>query len=294
MPFFVRPGSRVKEPISTLPGQYRFSPDRLLTELDAVSRAGLLAIMLFGVPDRKDTRASGACSRRGIVQQAIRLIKKKFPRLVVIADTCLCEYMSHGHCGVIRRKNGGYEIANDETLKILGRTAVSQAEAGADVIAPSDMMDGRVRAVRNSLDRAGLSGIPILSYAAKYASSFYGPFREAAHSSPSFGDRKTYQMHYANRKEALKEIESDIEEGADMVMVKPALAYLDILRDAREKFGIPLAAFNVSGEYAFVKWAAANGWNERELVLEILTSIHRAGAGLVITYHAQDAARWLS
>lgn len=293
MPFFVRSGENVKESIRTMPGQFRYSWDQLLFELENLVGLGLPAVLLFGIPDRKDEKASGAYAKQGVIQTAIREIKKRFPELVVIADTCLCEYMSHGHCGIVRKEGESYEILNDETLELLAKTTVSQAEAGADMVAPSDMMDGRVLAIRQALDAQHFKQIPILSYSAKYASAFYGPFREAAYSAPQFGDRRSYQMDIANRDEALREISIDIEEGADMVMVKPALAYLDVIRDAKETFHFPLAAFNVSGEYAFVKWAAGEGWDERSLVLEVLTAIKRAGADLILTYHAMDAARWL-
>lgn len=299
MPYFVVPGENKKEAIQAMPGQFRYSTDRLLFEMEELVKNGISAVMLFGIPEKKDEKASGAYAKEGIIQQAIREIKKRFQNLLVMADTCLCEYMSHGHCGIVQEEGRFGQvpairrILNDETLDLLMKTAVSQAEAGADVIAPSDMMDGRVQAIRRALDSKGFSHIPILSYAAKYASVFYSPFREAAFSAPQFGDRKSYQMDTANRKEALREIRLDIEEGADMVMVKPALAYLDIIRDAREAFEVPLAAFNVSGEYAFVKWAGQNGWDENALILEILTSIKRAGADVIITYHAADAALWL-
>ena len=294
MPYFVVPGEKRKELIQSMPGQFRYSIDLLLPEVERLAGNGGLALMLFGIPEKKDEKASGAYSKDGVVQQAIREIKQRFPSILVMADTCLCEYMSHGHCGVIHRSGEDYQILNDESLDLLMKAAVSQAEAGADVIAPSDMMDGRVQAIRRALDAKGFGNIPILSYSAKYSSVFYSPFRDAAFSAPQFGDRKSYQMDAANRKEALREIRLDIEEGADMVMVKPALSYLDIIRDAREAFNVPLAAFNVSGEYAFVKWAGQNGWDEKALILEILTSIKRAGADTIITYHAAEAASWLA
>ncbi len=294
MPFFVRTGENIKESIKAMPGQFRYSPDQLLFEIENLLRIGLSSVLLFGIPEKKDEKASEAYAQQGAVQQAAREIKKRFREVVVITDTCLCEYMSHGHCGIVREKAGAYEVLNDETLDLLAKAALSQVEAGADVVAPSDMMDGRILAIRKMLDGHGFSHIPILSYAAKYASQFYSPFRDAAHSAPQFGDRKSYQMDMANRREALREIEMDIEEGADMVMVKPALAYLDVIRDARETFRFPLAAFNVSGEYAFVKWAGEHGWDEKALTLEILTAIKRAGADVIITYHAREAARWLS
>ena len=275
-----------------MPGIFRYSPDQLLCEIDDLIKLGLSTVILFGIPDKKDDQASDAYAKNGVVQVTIREVKKRFPELIVIADTCLCEYMSHGHCGIVQGKDDTYEILNDESLDLLVRAALSQVEAGADVVAPSDMMDGRVQAIRKGLDEKGFGQVPILSYAAKYSSVFYGPFREAALSSPQFGDRKSYQMDSANREEALREISMDIEEGADMVMVKPALAYLDVIRDAKETFHFPLAAFNVSGEYAFVKWAAREGWDEKAVVFEILTAIKRAGADIIITYHAMDVARW--
>jgi len=247
-------------------------------------------MLIFGIPDHKDEIASSAYDKNGVTQRAVRKIKKKYPELIIIADVCLCEYMSHGHCGVVC----GDKIMNDETLPLLSKMAVSLAESGADIIAPSDMMDGRVAALRNALDTAGFFDIPILSYSAKFASGYYSPFRDAAESSPSFGDRRTYQMDFANGREALREIADDIEEGADMVMVKPALAYLDVLRSAREKYDLPIAAYNVSGEYSMVKAAAQLGWiDEKRIVLENLTAIKRAGADIIITYHALDAVKWL-
>lgn len=294
MPFFIEAGVSGREPIQAMPGQFRYSQESLLPEIDRLLERGILAILLFGIPSHKDEMASGAYAEDGVIQSALRMIKKHFPQVIVIADTCLCEYMSHGHCGIVRQSGERWDVLNDETLTLLVKTAVSQAQAGADVIAPSDMMDGRVAAIRNGLDAAGLHHIPILSYAAKFASAFYGPFRDAAKSAPQFGDRRSYQLDGANHREALREIALDLEEGADMVMVKPALAYLDVIRDVRELFRAPLAAYNVSGEYAFVKWAAREGWDEKALVLEILNSIKRAGADVIITYHALDAADWLS
>ncbi|MGQ9567953.1 MAG: porphobilinogen synthase [Anaerolineae bacterium] len=290
-PLFVMPGKGRAEEILSMPGQFRFTVDRLSAEAEEVARLGIPGVILFGIPEAKDEVASGAYAPDGIVQQAVRAIKGAVPELVVVTDVCLCEYMSHGHCGVVREGL----VDNDATLELLARTAVSLAEAGADMVAPSDMMDGRVAAIRQALDEAGFPLVPILSYAAKYASAFYGPFREAACSAPAFGDRRSHQMDPANRREALREIALDLEEGADAVMVKPALAYLDVLREARRRFEVPLAAYNVSGEYAMVKAAAARGWlDERAIVLEILTAIKRAGADWILTYHAKDACRWLA
>ncbi len=290
-PLFVIPGTgRERRPISSLPGVAQLTVEALREEAERISALGLPAVLLFGLPESKDTQASGAYAEDGIVQRAIRALKADNPALLVFTDVCLCEYMSHGHCGIVE----GERVLNDPSLELLARTAVSHAAAGADVIAPSDMMDGRVGAIRRALDGQGFSETPILSYAAKYASAMYGPFREAADSAPAFGDRRTYQMDPANRREALKEVEQDIAEGTDMVMVKPALSYLDIIRDVRGLTHLPVAAYNVSGEYAMVKAAAANGWlEERATALEILTSIKRAGADMIFTYHAKDAARWL-
>ncbi|MGC8838043.1 MAG: porphobilinogen synthase [Anaerolineae bacterium] len=290
-PLFVMPGRGQAEEIPSMPGQFRFTVDRLPAEVEEAARLGIPAVILFGIPEAKDELASGAYAPDGIVQRAIRAVKRAVPEMVVVADVCLCEYMSHGHCGVVR--DG--VVDNDATLELLARTAVSLAEAGADMVAPSDMMDGRVAAIRQALDAQGFPLVPILSYAAKYASAFYGPFRDAACSAPAFGDRRSHQMDPANRREAMREIAQDLEEGADAVMVKPALAYLDVLREARRRFDVPLAAYNVSGEYAMVKAAAARGWlDERAIVLEILTAIKRAGADWILTYHAKDACRWLS
>jgi porphobilinogen synthase len=273
-----------------MPGQYRLSVDQLSQEAEEIFRLGIPAVLLFGLPERKDDTGSGAYDEHGIVQKAARLIKRSTPELLVITDVCLCEYTSHGHCGLVDEG----QVLNDKTLELLARTAVSQAAAEADIVAPSAMMDGQVQAIREALDAAGFDNIPIMSYAAKYASAFYGPFREAAGSTPHFGDRKAYQMDPPNVREALKEIELDIAQGADIIMVKPALAYLDVIRLAREKFGHPLAAYNVSGEYAMVKAAAQNGWLEEERVVsEILAAIKRAGADILITYFAKDVARQL-
>jgi len=266
----------------------------MLTEATRAHAMGVPAVLLFGLPDRKDARASGAYAHNGIVQQAVRLLKKELPQLLVITDVCLCEYMSHGHCGVVHRGAHGARILNDPTLKLLARTAASHAEAGADIVAPSDMMDGRVRAIRAELDRVGLADTPIMSYAAKFASAFYGPFREAAESTPQFGDRRSYQMDPANANEAMREVALDIQEGADIVMVKPALAYLDIIQRVKTEFGYPTAAYAVSAEYSMVKAAAANGWiDERAVTLESLLAMRRAGADILITYAAVDVAKWL-
>jgi porphobilinogen synthase len=290
MPYFLTEGEGVKDEIKSMPGQFRFSIDEFLRELEELESLNIQNILLFGIPAAKDPQASQACDSKGVIQRSIREIKKRFSNLTVITDVCLCEYMSHGHCGVVK----GDEVINDETLELLRKAVLSHAEAGADIVAPSDMMDGRVRAIRGVLDEKGFKDLPILSYAAKYASSFYGPFREAASSAPEFGDRKSYQMDPANVREALREMELDIEEGADILMIKPALPFLDVIRAAREKFNIPLAAYNVSGEYAMVKAAACAGYlDEEKAVLEILTSISRAGAGIILTYHAKDIARWL-
>lgn len=289
-PLFVVEGENVKEEISSMPGVFHFSLDRLGEELDEVVSLGIPSVILFGVPNEKDAVGSQAYHDHGITQEAIRFTKDRHPELVVIADTCLCQYTDHGHCGVI--ENG--VILNDESLDLLARTAVSQAKAGADIIAPSNMMDGFVAAIRYGLDQAGFENTPIMSYGVKYSSAYYGPFREAAHSTPQFGDRKTYQMDPANRLEALREAGSDIEEGADFMIVKPALSYLDIIREVRDNFDVPIVAYNVSGEYAMVKAAALNGWvDEKQIVLETLLSMKRAGADILMTYHAKDAARWL-
>jgi porphobilinogen synthase len=278
-----------------MPGVFQLSPDELLREASQAYKAGVPAVLLFGIPDRKDTRATGAYAANGIVQQAVRLLKKELPQLLVITDVCLCEYMSHGHCGIVQTDSKGGRILNDPTLKLLARTAGSHAQAGADIVAPSDMMDGRVAAIRKALDAAGFTNTPILSYAAKFASAFYGPFREAADSTPQFGDRRSYQMDGANLREAMREIALDIDEGADMVMVKPAMPYLDVIAAARARFDLPIAAYQVSGEYAMIEAAARNNWIDRDRVmLESLTSIRRAGASIILTYYAKDAARLLA
>ncbi len=290
-PLFVVSGAgRERRAIAPLPGVFQLTVDALRDEAERIARLGLPAVLLFGLPETKDEAATGAWADNGIVQTAVRALKADNPDLLVFTDVCLCEYMSHGHCGIVQ----GERILNDPSLELLARTAVSHATAGADVVAPSDMMDGRVGALRAALDSQGFSETPLLSYAAKYASAFYGPFREAADSAPQFGDRRTYQMDPANRREALKEVAQDIAEGADMIMVKPALSYLDVVREVRDLTHLPVAAYNVSGEYAMVKAAAANGWlDERATALEILLSIKRAGADFILTYHAKDAARWL-
>lgn len=289
-PMFVVEGENIKNPVESMPNVYQYSLDRMDEILNEVEKSGISGILIFGVPKHKDEYATEAYNDNGITQQAVRYIKKNYPSLIIIADVCLCEYTSHGHCGVVC----GEKILNDETLPLLSKMAVSLAKAGADIIAPSDMMDGRVSAIRNALDENGFIDTPILSYSAKFASAYYSPFRDAAESAPEFGDRKTYQMDYANGREALREIADDISEGADMVMVKPALAYLDIIKSAREKFDLPLVAYNVSGEYAMVKAAAQNGWiDEKKIVSENMIAIKRAGADIIITYHALDVAKWI-
>ena len=294
LPLFVRSGRKLRRPIAAMPGVFQLSPDELAREAGQAHEAGVPAVLLFGIPETKDDRASGAYAPKGIVQQAVRLLKKELPHLLVITDVCLCEYMAHGHCGIVRRDRAGAEVLNDPTLKLLARAAASHVEAGADMVAPSDMMDGRVRAIRAQLDELGFVNTPILSYAAKFASAFYGPFREAAESAPKFGDRRSYQMDAANAAEALREVALDIQEGADIVMVKPALAYLDILYRVKTEFGYPTAAYAVSAEYSMVKAAAANGWiDERAVTLEGLLALRRAGADILITYAAAQAARWL-
>lgn len=290
-PIFVAEGENIMNPVDSMPGVYQYSIDNLEKILPQIAQSGISGILIFGVPAHKDELASEAYNDSGVTQQAVRYIKQHYPQLIIIADVCLCEYTSHGHCGMIC----GEKILNDETLPLLAKMSVSLAKAGADIIAPSDMMDGRVAAIRSALDENGLADVPIMSYSAKFASGYYSPFRDAADSAPSFGDRRTYQMDPANGREALREIEDDIEEGADMVMVKPALAYLDVLKAARERFELPIAAYNVSGEYSMVKAAAKLGWiDEQRIVLENLTAIKRAGADIIITYHALDAVKWLA
>ena len=294
LPLFVRPGRKLRRPVNAMPGVSQLSPDETLREAARAAAAGVPAVLLFGIPDRKDSRAAGAYAANGIVQQAIRLLKKELPQLLVITDVCLCEYMDHGHCGIVRQGKTGARILNDPSLKLLARTAASHAQAGADMVAPSDMMDGRVRAIRQQLDQLGLDEIPIMSYAAKFASAFYGPFREAAESTPKFGDRRSYQMDAGNAAEALREVALDIAEGADLVMVKPALAYLDIIHQVKTQFGYPTAAYSVSAEYSMVKAAAAKGWiDERAVTLESLLAMRRAGADILITYAAVEVAGWL-
>jgi porphobilinogen synthase len=290
-PMFVCPGSKVRQEVSSMPRIHQQSVDQIMEECREVEGLGLPGVILFGLPETKDPRGASSTSAQGVVQRAIEAIRKANLKLLVITDVCLCEYTDHGHCGVI--ENG--EVANDATIAILAEQALSHARAGADVVAPSDMMDGRVAAIREKLDEHKFEHIPILSYAAKYCSGFYGPFREAAQSAPQFGDRRSYQMDPANAREALKEVALDLEEGADMVMVKPALPYLDVIRQIRDAFQVPVAAYNVSGEYAMLKAAVQKGWlDEQRVVLEVLTSIQRAGAGIILTYHAKDAARWLN
>lgn len=289
-PIFVEEGENIRKPVDSMPGIYRYSVDMLDELLEKIYSSGISGLLIFGIPTHKDELASSAYDDNGVTQQAIRKIKRSYPELIVIADVCLCEYTSHGHCGVVC----GEKILNDATLPLLSKMAVSLAKAGADIIAPSDMMDGRVAAIRGALDADGFADIPILSYSAKFASAYYSPFRDAAESAPGFGDRRTYQMDCANGREAMREIADDIAEGADMVMVKPALAYLDVLKAARERFELPIAAYNVSGEYSMVKAAAQLGWiDEKRIVMENLTAIKRAGADIIITYHAIDAAKWL-
>jgi porphobilinogen synthase len=289
-PMFICPGRGVRQEVPSMPGVYQQSVDRSLEECREVESLGIPAVLLFGLPEHKDERGSEAAAPDAPVQRAVEAVRKAKLKLLVITDVCLCEYTSHGHCGVV--KDG--EVLNDPTVEILAEVALSHARAGADIVAPSDMMDGRVAAIRRKLDQNGFTEVAILAYAAKYCSAFYGPFREAAQSAPQFGDRRTYQMDPANAREALREIALDLEEGADMVMVKPALPYLDVIRAVRERFDVPLAAYNVSGEYAMVKAAARNGWlDEQRAVLEILTGIRRAGADVILTYHAKDVARWL-
>ncbi len=294
LPLFVRPGRNVRQAVQSMPGVFQLSSDELVRESVRAFENGVNAILLFGIPERKDNRASGAYSAKGIVQRAVRELKKELPQLLVITDVCLCEYMSHGHCGIVERRSGQVRVLNDPSLKLLAQAAVSHAEAGADMVAPSDMMDGRVRAMREALDKAGFTELPVMSYAAKFASGFYGPFREAAESAPQFGDRRSYQMDPPNAEEALREVALDIQEGADIVMVKPALAYLDILYRVKERFGYPTAAYAVSAEYSMIKAAAAKGWiDEKAVMLESLLAMRRAGADILITYAAVQVATWL-
>jgi porphobilinogen synthase len=308
-PLFVCPGEGVRKEVRSMPGVFNLSVDEAVKEAREVKSLGIPSVILFGLPESKDEKATGAWAEDGIVQRAARAIKAEVPDLLLMGDVCLCEYMSHGHCGIIRKANGtrsvgaaaattigvdDYEIVNDASLEILAKTAVSQAKAGMDIIAPSDMMDGRIEAIREALDTEGFENIPVLSYAAKYASGFYGPFREAADSAPQFGDRRSYQMDPANAREAMREIELDLAEGADMIMVKPAISYLDIIAKARELFDVPIAAYQVSGEYAMIEAAAKNGWIDRDRVMmESLLSIRRAGASIILTYFAKDASKLL-
>ncbi|MEQ9357301.1 porphobilinogen synthase [Coleofasciculus chthonoplastes] len=293
-PLFAVPGEGIAQEVKSMPGVYQLSVDKIVAEAKEVYDLGIPSIILFGIPDNKDVEATGAWHDCGIVQKAATAVKEAVPELVIIADTCLCEYTSHGHCGYLEVGDLSGRVLNDPTLELLKKTAVSQAKAGADIIAPSGMMDGFVQAIRTGLDEAGFEDTPILSYAAKYASAYYGPFRDAAESPPQFGDRSTYQMDPANSQEALKEVELDIAEGADMLMIKPALAYMDIIWRVKEATNLPVAAYNVSGEYSMVKAAALNGWiDEQKVVMETLTGFKRSGADLILTYHAKDAARWL-
>ena len=297
MPLFVRPGKNVRNKISSMPGNYQFSVDELVKEAKKIAALGIPAVILFGIPNKKDAIGSEGYKKNNIVSRAIKAIKDKVEDLVVITDICLCEYTDHGHCGIVKKGKQGedFTIDNDATLELLGEMAHSHVEAGADMVAPSDMMDGRIGAVRAVLDDSGFDQIPIMAYAAKYASAYYGPFREAAESPPQFGDRRSYQMDPPNTDEALREAALDIEEGADIIMVKPALPYLDVIHRVKQEFGYPVAAYNVSGEFALVKAAAARKWvDERKIVIETLMSIKRAGADMILTYHAMDAAKWLS
>jgi porphobilinogen synthase len=290
LPLFARSGKKLRREINAMPGVFQMSPDEILREAERAHSLGVPAVLLFGIPDKKDAKASGAYAENGIVQQTVRLLKKELPELLVITDVCLCEYMEHGHCGIVH----GGKVLNDPSLKLLAQTAASHTEAGADIVAPSDMMDGRVAAIRAALDKSGFIDTPIMSYAAKFASAFYGPFREAAESTPKFGDRRSYQMDAANANEAIREVALDVQEGADIVMVKPGIAYLDIIHRVKAEFGLPTAAYAVSGEHAMIKAAAAKGWiDERAVTLESLLAMRRAGADILITYAAADAARWL-
>ncbi len=289
-PLFVVPGSGIKTPISTMPGQYHLSADKLVDEVKSARDLGIPAVILFGLPETKDEIASSAYDPEGVVQRALMALKKEIRDVVLITDVCLCEYTSHGHCGLLE----GTEVDNDATLELLAKTALSHVRAGADMVAPSDMMDGRVAQIRALLDEEGFSHIPIMSYAAKFASAFYGPFREAARSAPAFGDRRSYQMDPANIREAIREVSMDIEEGADIIMVKPAMAFMDVIARVRDEFDMPVAAYSVSGEYAMIKAAAEKGWlDEKQVALELLTGIKRAGADMILTYFAPQAARWI-
>ncbi len=294
MPLFIRPGKKQKRPISSMPGNFQYSIDEMAKVLPEIQRLGVPGIILFGIPDRKDAKASGAYAKNGIIQLAMKEAKVVAPDLIVMADLCFCEYTDHGHCGIVQKNKNGFSLDNDATLKLIEKTAVAQAEAGADVIAPSGMIDGMVGAIRTALDKAGFQDRAILAYAAKYASAFYGPFREAAESPPQFGDRTTYQMDPCNAREAVREVEMDVEEGADMLMVKPGLPYLDVIAEVSSTFGLPTAAYSVSGEFSMIRAAVERGWlDERKTVLESLTCIKRAGADFILTYEALNAARWL-
>ena len=289
-PMFVKEGTNIKEEIPSMQGQYRYSPDTLLFELEHLSNIGIRSVMLFGIPNHKDAYASGAYAQDGVIQTALQLAKKEFPNLYYITDVCLCEYTSHGHCGMLC----GETVDNDSTLPVLAKTALSHVQAGADMVAPSDMMEGRILVIRRELDKHGYTNTPIMSYAVKYASAFYGPFRDAAGSAPAFGDRKTYQMDYHNRKEALKKAEQDIAQGADIIMVKPAMSYLDIVRETANQFHVPVAAYSVSGEYAMIEAAANAGLVDREaLIFETAVGIYRAGANILISYHAKELAKFM-
>jgi porphobilinogen synthase len=294
LPLFVCPGKKIRRPVNAMPDVFQLSVDELVKEAERAFALRVPAVLLFGIPAKKDSRASGAYASNGIVQQAVRTLKKAIPGLLVITDVCLCEYMDHGHCGIVEPGNRTGRVLNDPTLKLLAQTAASHAEAGADIVAPSDMMDGRVRAIRGRLDQDGFADVPIMSYAAKFASAFYGPFREAAESAPKFGDRRSYQMDPSNAEEALREVALDLQEGADIVMVKPALAYLDIIHRVKTTFGYPTAAYAVSAEYSMIKAAGAKGWiDERAVTLESLLAMRRAGADILITYAAKEVAQWL-
>jgi porphobilinogen synthase len=291
LPLFARPGKKVRKPVSAMPGVFQLSPDEIIGEAEDALQRNVNSVIVFGIPDQKDEDASGAFADNGIVQETVRSLKETFPELIVITDVCLCEYMSHGHCGVVEKKGDSAEILNDPTLEILARTALSHVQAGADIVAPSDMMDGRVRAIRQALDSGGFQNTPIMSYAAKFASAFYGPFREAAESTPQFGDRRSYQMDPRNGSEALREVALDLAEGADIVMVKPALAYLDVIHRVKTQFGVPTAAYAVSGEFSMIKAAAERGWiDERAALVESHLAMRRAGADIIVTYAARELA----
>jgi porphobilinogen synthase len=294
LPLFIRSGEGIKKPINSMPGHFQYSIDEMEHVLQEVKNLGIPGVILFGIPDKKDAKATGAYADKGIIQHAIKEAKRDAPGLIVMADLCFCEYTDHGHCGIIKKSKSGFELDNDATLEIIAKTAVSQAKAGADVIAPSGMIDGQIAVIRRSLDKAGFKDTAILAYAAKYSSAFYGPFREAAESPPQFGDRCSYQMDPANASEAIREVAMDIEEGADMVMVKPGLPYLDVLKEVKDTFGMPTAAYSVSGEYSMIRAGIERGWlDQKKTVLESLTCIKRAGADFILTYEALNAARWI-